>query len=73
VEFYVSPDREQLAVRKVYGTRADGYLVRQDTQSRAKICCSRQLKSLLLKSGVALPVRYVGEWDERLQAWVGRR
>jgi hypothetical protein len=75
VEFYVSPDREQLAVRKVYGVRAEaeGYLLRQDTQSRAKICCSRQLKSLLLKSGVALPARYVGEWDERLQAWVGRR
>lgn len=73
VEFYVSPDREQLAVRKVYGIEADGYLLRQDTQSRAKVCCSRQLKSLLLKFGVALPVKYVGKWDERLQAWVGRR
>lgn len=71
VEFFLSPDKRQLAVRKV--NSASGFKLRADSKSPAKMCNCAELRSLLQGAGIELPARFEAEWDEHLQAWVGRR
>jgi hypothetical protein len=71
VEFFLSPDKTRLALRKT--DDADGFRLRSENKSKAKICNCGELKNLLLEAGVELPARFAAQWGERLQAWIGRR
>lgn len=42
-------------------------------RSLMRRCTCREIARALEQAGVKLPARFIAEWDEELQAWVGRR
>jgi predicted HTH domain antitoxin len=70
VEFYLSPEGKILVMRECL----NGLVVRGgNSKNRSKEISCKALSKALMDLGVCLPVRFMTEWDEKLQAWVGRR
>jgi hypothetical protein len=68
VEFYLNRKGTILVLK----TSLNGLPVRSESKGKTKCVSCKALIDTLLKMGLQLPVRYIAEWDEDLQAWVGR-
>lgn len=70
VEFYLNKKGTILVMRE---SEKGLPLALTGKKSMAKWVSCRALKKTLEKIGVKIPVRFDAEWNEELQAWVGRR
>jgi hypothetical protein len=70
IEFLLNKKGTILVVRK----SGDGLpLIKSGGKKQSKRVTCKSLRETLGQLGIKIPVRFWAEWNEELQAWIGRR